>query len=51
VQAHHVQAEEKIFTKDAGAHGVFQVAVRGRDDAHVNLHGLITADRPHFFFL
>ena len=48
---HHVQPEIEIFAKSAGAVGRFQVAVRGRDHAHVHWDLFVAPHGPHFLFL
>ena len=50
-QPHDVQAVEEIFAEAPGSHVVFEIAVRRRDDSHVDrLHGR-AADHRHRAFL
>jgi hypothetical protein len=43
-QVHDVEAEQQVLAERALAHGLGQVAVRGRDDADVDRHRLGAAD-------
>ena len=45
------KSEVEILAEGPVLVGGFQIAVRGGDDAHVDLHALIAADGTHFFFL
>src|SRR4030095_5211499 len=42
----YVEPEKKVLAKPALFHGVFEVAVRGNDDAHVNLDLVVATDGP-----
>ena len=47
VQRHHAQAVEQVLAEAALAHGGVEVAVGGRDDAHVDVLGFARPDRRH----
>ncbi len=47
----HVQAIEQVLAEASRLHVGDQVAVGGRDDAHVDFHGLAPADRLDFALL
>ena len=47
----HMQAIEQVLAETPGFHVGDQVAVGGRDDAHVDLDRLARADRLDFAFL
>ena len=46
-----VQSVVKIFAEATFAHELLQIAVRRRDDAHVDLHCFGAADRAHLVLL
>src|SRR5262249_54037558 len=51
VNGDHVEAEVEILAEGAFAVGSFQIAIGGRDDAHVDGDGRIAADRPDLALL
>ena len=51
VQLDHVQAIIQIFAKAAGRHFGFQIAVRGGDHLHVDVHRMSRTDRSDFLLL
>ena len=46
-QRDDVEPVVQVFAELACGHGGFQIAVRGRDDAHVDLYGLARAHGPN----
>ncbi len=47
----HVQAVVQVFAEIPHGYLLFQLLVRGRDDAHVELQGLLASDPPYLLFL
>src|SRR5438552_8614131 len=45
------QAIQEVLPEGAGAHGLIEVAVRGRDDPHVDRAARVAADRSHLAVL
>jgi hypothetical protein len=50
-QHDHLQTVEQVFAEASGAHGLGQVDVGGRDQAHVDRDRLASAQAHHFAFL
>src|SRR6266852_1623679 len=51
VHGHDVQAKIEVFAKCALAVGSLEVSVGCSDDAHINAHMIIAANRPDFLLL
>ncbi len=51
VHGHDIQPEIEVLAKGSSAISGFQVAIRRRYHAHIDVDLLVAAHRPHFFFL
>ena len=51
VQGNDIQPKVQVFAEGTVFVGRFQIAVGGRNHAHIDLHPLITAHRTNLFFL
>src|SRR5271154_6864313 len=51
MEGKYIEAIEQILAKNIFEHGLFQIAVRGGYDAHLNMHGLPASETPEFLVL
>src|SRR5271165_817798 len=51
MEAKYIEAIEEILAKGIFEHGLFQIAVRGGYNAHLDMHGFPAAKTPEFLVL